>query len=150
MMVAQKLDFLRSIDRKYFDNAVKSLSAKPAAATAGASASAVKSAKPAKAGDIFAIVAKRVDGNSKLAKEVNAVLQFRVRDPETAWVVDLSGAKAEVKAGEASNVAATFTLSDEALARLAAGADARTLYQKGELKVDGDVAYAHKLGFLKA
>jgi len=152
MMVAQKLDFLRSIDRKYFDDAVKKPGAKPAAVSAATAAgsAAARSAKPAKAADIFAIVAKRIDGNATLAKEVNAVLQFRVREPDAAFVVDLASAKPAVQGGESAKAAATFTLTDEALARLAAGADPRTLYQKGELKVDGDITLAHKLGFLKA
>jgi 3-hydroxyacyl-CoA dehydrogenase/3a,7a,12a-trihydroxy-5b-cholest-24-enoyl-CoA hydratase len=42
----------------------------------------------------------------------------------------------------------TFTLKDEDLAALSAG-DVRGLYQHGKIRVDGDVAVAHRLGLLK-
>ena len=42
-----------------------------------------------------------------------------------------------------------FVLSDEHLAALAAGtATAQRLYQRGELRVDGDVRLAHRLAIL--
>jgi len=42
-----------------------------------------------------------------------------------------------------------FTVRDEDLAALARGTtDARSLYQHGKLRVDGDVRVAHRLGFL--
>ena len=46
---------------------------------------------------------------------------------------------------------ATLTLSDADLAALVTGkATARSLFQFGKLRIDGDVAVAHRLGFLKA
>ena len=46
------------------------------------------------------------------------------------------------------DTAVTFTIKDADLAGLAAG-NAKSLYQHGQLRVDGDVSVAHRLGFLK-
>ena len=44
----------------------------------------------------------------------------------------------------------TITISDADFAALASGkTTARDLFQHGKLRVDGDVAVAHRLGFLK-
>jgi 3-hydroxyacyl-CoA dehydrogenase/3a,7a,12a-trihydroxy-5b-cholest-24-enoyl-CoA hydratase len=150
MMMAQKLDFMRSLDRSYFDKAVKELQAKPAATSTTSNEPAKKSGRAPKAPDIFNAVAKRIADDGKLAKSVGAVLEFRVKEPEASWVIDLSAAKPTVKEGQASDAAATFTLTDKALEQLAGGAEPRVLFQKGELRVDGDVELAHKLDFLKA
>ena len=62
-----------------------------------------------------------------------------------AW---LAGSEAVVALG-AGEAAATVTVSDSDLTALVKGeADARTLYQHGKLRVDGDVSIAHRLGFL--
>jgi (3R)-3-hydroxyacyl-CoA dehydrogenase / 3a,7a,12a-trihydroxy-5b-cholest-24-enoyl-CoA hydratase / enoyl-CoA hydratase 2 len=46
-------------------------------------------------------------------------------------------------------VAATLTLADADLAALVRGeSTARDLYQRGKLRVDGDVSAAHRLGFM--
>jgi len=49
-----------------------------------------------------------------------------------------------------SAVDATLTISDADLVALVTGkASAKNLYQHGQLRVDGDVSVAHRLGFLK-
>jgi 3-hydroxyacyl-CoA dehydrogenase/3a,7a,12a-trihydroxy-5b-cholest-24-enoyl-CoA hydratase len=51
---------------------------------------------------------------------------------------------------DAGGNAATITISDADFVALVSGkATAKSLFQFGKLKVDGDVSVAHRLGFLK-
>ena len=55
-----------------------------------------------------------------------------------------------VREGRDPTAAATLTLDDEALVALTRGeATAQQLYQKGQLRVDGEVRLAQRLGLLK-
>ena len=70
-------------------------------------------------------------------------MKLVVREPDLARTLELGGA-------DPAKIHATLTISDEDLAALASGkATARELYQRGKLRVDGDVSVAHRLGFLK-
>jgi len=76
------------------------------------------------------------------------VLQFNVTAPDGTWVVDMAG-DGDVREGSADEAAATFTLSDEDLAALVRGDDdAQSLYQRGNLRIDGDITFARKLSFM--
>ena len=91
-----------------------------------------------------------VDGLSQLNGQLNGlagqVLLFKISAPEASWVVDLSGAAPRVEQGGSDQAAAVFGIADEDLAALAGGkAEVRDLYQRGKLRVDGDVRLAHGL-----
>ena len=56
---------------------------------------------------------------------------------------------AKVEQGRSDKAAAIFGIADEDLAVLAAGkAEVRDLYQRGKLRVDGEVRLARELGVL--
>jgi 3-hydroxyacyl-CoA dehydrogenase/3a,7a,12a-trihydroxy-5b-cholest-24-enoyl-CoA hydratase len=96
---------------------------------------------------IFSALAKRLADNAGLAKEVGAVLQFAVDG--RSWLVDLTTAPGTVREGADAKAAAVLTVSDDDLVSLSKGEQtAKSLYQHGQLRVDGDVSYAHKLGML--
>jgi 3-hydroxyacyl-CoA dehydrogenase/3a,7a,12a-trihydroxy-5b-cholest-24-enoyl-CoA hydratase len=148
VMASQKLDFLRKIDPKLAAEAVsKKRGGASAAPGAGAGAGAVAAAT-----SIFKALADRLAKNPGLAKEVGAVLQFTIKNPDASWVVDLTGAGA-VREGTDPKAATGLRIDDADLAALCKGADlpaaAQDLYQHGKLRVDGDVRLAHKLSFLK-
>jgi (3R)-3-hydroxyacyl-CoA dehydrogenase / 3a,7a,12a-trihydroxy-5b-cholest-24-enoyl-CoA hydratase / enoyl-CoA hydratase 2 len=141
VMAAQKLEFLQKIDPQQAMAAVAKArggaGAPPAAAAAPAAAP-----RSAQAPAIFAALDNRLAERPGLRDEVRAVVQFKVTDPVGEWTLDLGGG-----GGAPTTV---VTVSDADLAALAAGtATARDLYQHGKLRVDGDVAVAHRLGFLK-
>jgi 3-hydroxyacyl-CoA dehydrogenase/3a,7a,12a-trihydroxy-5b-cholest-24-enoyl-CoA hydratase len=95
---------------------------------------------------VFKALGDRFAANPALAAELGAVVQFNVTGPDGQWVVDGS----TVTAGRSASAAAFVTLSDDDLAALAAGtAEAKSLFQHGALRVDGDVRVAHRLGVLK-
>ncbi|MDQ3033551.1 MAG: SDR family NAD(P)-dependent oxidoreductase [Myxococcota bacterium] len=154
VMASQKLDFLKKVDPSDVAAAMKERGA--GGAVPAASASEPKSAAPAKsalAPSIFDALSKRIAGNAGLVKEVGATIEFRVKDPEGTWTVDLkSGAGSVAQGGVAQgggSADTTVTISDADLQALASGtASPQALYQQGKLRVDGDVRIAQRLGFL--
>jgi 3-hydroxyacyl-CoA dehydrogenase/3a,7a,12a-trihydroxy-5b-cholest-24-enoyl-CoA hydratase len=151
VMASQKLDFLRTIDPK---QAAEAVAKKRGGATATASSpTAASSTPPATSAptsaETFKKLAERLSQNPGLAKEVGVVLQFDVKSPDKSWVVDMTSAGA-VREGTDSKATTVFRIADADLVALCKDpASSRDLYQRGKLRVDGDVRLAHKLGFLK-
>ncbi|HEX4513851.1 MAG TPA: SCP2 sterol-binding domain-containing protein, partial [Polyangiaceae bacterium] len=138
VMASQKLEFLKKIDK---NAAASAVAAKKSAGLVPTPVTAPKpSANTNNAPKIFEALTKRIQDNPKLASEIGAVIQF---------VVD--GKKYDVgfDAKQGSAPAAIVTINDEDLTELAKGASVQSLYQKGQLRVDGDVRLAHKLGIFK-
>ena len=146
VMASQKLSFLQKMDPTQAKAAVAK--ARAAGGGPGASAAAAGPSKAAVAPGFFAALGKRLAEQPALAKEVQAVVGFTLKDPASTWTVDLASATPSVTAGASGAATTTLTLADADLAALAAGA-IRDLFQHGTLRVDGDVAVAHRLGLLK-
>ncbi|KPK53546.1 MAG: hypothetical protein AMJ63_06035 [Myxococcales bacterium SG8_38_1] len=99
---------------------------------------------------LFEALAKRLEEQPSLADEVGAVLQFYVRDPDSKWVVDLKNRPPALKTGETDGATTTISIADADLGELGSGeVTPRALFQKGKLRVDGEVKPAHRLNFLK-
>jgi 3-hydroxyacyl-CoA dehydrogenase/3a,7a,12a-trihydroxy-5b-cholest-24-enoyl-CoA hydratase len=150
VMASQKLGFLKKLDPALVVEAMKQRGGAAGAAghSTAAAAAAAPAARTAAAEALFRALGERLKQNPSLAKEVGQVLQFKIKDPDRAFVVDLTGAGA-VREGTEAKAAATFTLTDVDLASLAKkDANARDLFQHGKLRVDGDLQLAHKLSFL--
>ena len=149
LMASQRLMFLKKIDPARAMEIVKKHRGQagggaPVAAPAAA-APATKS-RAAKMSAVVAALADRVAKTPGLVKEVGAVVQVKVREPEGSFVVDLK--KGEVKEGTAE-AAVTLTITDTDLEALAREGNFRDLYQRGSIRIDGDVRVAQKLTFWK-
>ncbi|HWY25958.1 MAG TPA: SCP2 sterol-binding domain-containing protein, partial [Nevskia sp.] len=145
VMASQKLAFLQKMDPKLLTEAASAPA--PAAAKVAPAAAAPKAAR---SGEIFAALAKKLGSDAKAAGGIaGQVLQFKVSAPDAEWMVDLSGKTPKVEQGRSDKAAAVFGIADEDLAALAGGkASLRDLYQRGKLRVDGDVRLARELGVL--
>jgi 3-hydroxyacyl-CoA dehydrogenase/3a,7a,12a-trihydroxy-5b-cholest-24-enoyl-CoA hydratase len=74
-------------------------------------------------------------------------VQFKVLEPDAAFVLD---PQAGVKPGERNDVVTVLTIEDGALAELVKNpGSAANLYQRGKLRIDGELAAAKSLGFLE-
>jgi 3-hydroxyacyl-CoA dehydrogenase/3a,7a,12a-trihydroxy-5b-cholest-24-enoyl-CoA hydratase len=135
VMASQKLEFLKKIDKNAAAAAVAAKKAAGAGA-APATASAPKSASQ-NAPKIFDALKKRLAENPKLATEINSRITFVVDG--TKYPVDFGSDKE----------GAVVTINDEDLTALAKGASVQALHQHGQLRVDGDIRLAHKLGIFK-
>jgi (3R)-3-hydroxyacyl-CoA dehydrogenase / 3a,7a,12a-trihydroxy-5b-cholest-24-enoyl-CoA hydratase / enoyl-CoA hydratase 2 len=141
VMASQKLQSLFKIDpSKAIEAVMKRKGVGGAAPAAAAPAAApAKAAGPAHAQAFFAAMDKRLNDNKNLASEIRATIHFKVTDPAAEHTLHAAGG---------ITTTATLTIKDADLPALAAG-NAKSLYQHGQLRVDGDVSVAHRLGFLK-
>ncbi len=146
IMASQKLTFLQKLDRAEMEKAVMEARAEHGGPRVVAE---VEPERQAQAPAVFAALAKRLGDNAELAAEVQATINFVVKDPDAAWTVNLRDG-ASVTEGASDNADTTITITDEELGALA-GADGnlRAFYQKGRMRIDGDVAAAGRLTFIK-
>jgi 3-hydroxyacyl-CoA dehydrogenase/3a,7a,12a-trihydroxy-5b-cholest-24-enoyl-CoA hydratase len=146
VMASQKLMILmKRIDPKAAMDAVN----KARAGGAEAKAAPAAAARESKAPGIFKALGARLAQNGTLASEVGAVIHVVVKDPDSAWTVDLSSSPGSVTSGKHGTATTTLTLAEEDLVALVGGTAAATLHQHGKLRVDGDVRPAHKLAIFK-
>ena len=136
VMASQKLTFLQKVTPEMVEQAMKER-----AAGGGATAAAAPS-KPKREPAAPKLFGKLAEAEA-LVKEVGGKIQFRVTGPDASWVVD--GGAGTVSEGEAEDAGATITIADEDLEALAGGDSAKSLFQKGKLRVDGDLTLARKL-----
>ena len=131
IMASQKLTFLQKVEERHVAAAMKS-----GGGGAAAAAAASGKTKEAVAPSVFA----------KLTAPKGKKIQFLVTEPDGAWFVSDEG----VKSGTYEGAASTITIEDEALKELVqGGATEAQLYQKGRMRVDGDVSAARDLSWLK-
>ncbi|HEY2511861.1 MAG TPA: SDR family NAD(P)-dependent oxidoreductase [Polyangiaceae bacterium] len=139
VMLTQKLDFLKQIDK---DAAAKAYVEKGPVAKAAAPA-APAAPKASKTPAIFAALKERL---AKSPADLAGVVQFDVKNPDKSYFVDAKN----VSEGSTKGAAATLRIEEEDLVALAKGqASPFDLYMHGKLRVDGDAKVAHKLGFLQ-
>ncbi len=136
IMASQKLTFLQKVEERHVKLAMDERAAGGGAGAAAAAAGG--STREASAEKLFASAQPKGTGK----------IQFLVTDPDGAWFVDLGAG--DVKSGTYEGADATFTVSDEGLGELAAGElTPAQLFQMGKLRVDGDMALARDLTWLK-
>ena len=151
IMASQKLMFLKKIDPKRAVEVVAKLRGAGGAAgtgtgTGGATATTPTASKAMQAPAILKALGERLSKTPGLVKEVGAVVGVVVGDK--SWTVDLKNGAGSVKEG-AEKADITLEMSDDDLVALAKGAPLRDLYQRGQVRVDGDARFAPKLGFFK-
>ncbi len=105
--------------------------------------------RAANAATIFKALGERLAADTALARDLGAAVAFTITDPDSAWVVDCTSATPSVKEGKDAAAKATFRLADADLQELVKGNEASDLHQRGKLRIDGDVYFAHKLGLFK-
>jgi 3-hydroxyacyl-CoA dehydrogenase/3a,7a,12a-trihydroxy-5b-cholest-24-enoyl-CoA hydratase len=160
VMASQKLmHLMKRVDPKAAMEAVtkarSGAGASPAAPTAPAPGAPTPAAVPApvardaKAPLVFKALGARLAQSPALASDVGAILHVVVKDPDSAWTVDLSSSPGNVSEGRKGTPNTTVTLAEEDLLALVKGTPAATLHQQGKLRVDGDVRPAHKLVIFK-
>src|SRR5690606_4481888 len=151
VMASQKLEFLRQIDPAAVKAAISGSGSAPSTtkAAAPANATAAPSAKSGRAADVMAALEKRIASDKGLVKEVAAVIAVVVTEPDSAFTLDLKSGSGLVAKGTTSSADATLTMRDEDLVELASGASSlERLFQRGLVRVDGDVQVARRLVFL--
>lgn len=136
LMASQKLSFLKKIDPE----AARAAIARVRGGGAAASASSAPSG-PSVAERVLDAVKAKLASDPALGAALGAPVLFKVTDgAKLSFVIDDKGAHG----GDAA-AKTTISLSEDALADLARGTSAQSLYQHGQLRVDGEVGPVHKL-----
>jgi len=140
VMASQKLQFLSKLDPSKAIEVVAKRRGVGGGAPAAAPAAAPAPKAEAQAPKIFAALEKRLAENPALAGEVRATVKLVVDGNEKTFAIG---------GQDPAKVDATLTIGDADLVALVTGKEtAKRLYQRGQLRVDGDVTVAHRLGFL--
>jgi 3-hydroxyacyl-CoA dehydrogenase/3a,7a,12a-trihydroxy-5b-cholest-24-enoyl-CoA hydratase len=158
LMASMKLGFLKKLDPELVLAAMRAriggaaepvpAAAEPVAATTTTTTATTTAAatKPAQAPAIADKLASKLAGSKQ---DQALTLQLRITEPTSAWVLRLGPDGGSISAGEAAQPDATLTLADDDLLALAHGkASAQSLFQRGQLRVDGDARLAHHLSLL--
>src|SRR5690606_23088622 len=133
VMASQKLDFIDKVDESLVKEAMGMRGADDPAA-----APKVAPGREAVAPKVFDALRGRLTDPGVVLNGLNVPVLFRITDPDGVWLVDLERRSVTAGQGEA---AAVLTLSDATLAELAKNPGAAAaLYQRGKLRVDGDLS----------
>ena len=147
MMAVNKLEALLKMP---FDLVLDKAAARASGSALAAPPPTAHAASEPLAPKLFEALGKRLQEQPSLADEVGAVLQFYVRDPDSQWVVDLKNQPPALKTGQTDGATTTITIDDADLVELSsAETTTQSLFQRGKLRIDGDMQPAHRLNFLK-
>ncbi|MBK8258215.1 MAG: SCP2 sterol-binding domain-containing protein [Polyangiaceae bacterium] len=153
VMASQKLDFLKKMDpQMVLDSMKERLGSSGAAAPAAAPAPEKTAPAQAEGGsaDVFIAIRDHVEKHPELAAKIQTVFQFKLKSPESTYVLDLKNGKGSVSEGTVEKADCTLELSDADFIGMATGKlDAQKLFFGGQLKISGNVMASQKLMFLK-
>ncbi len=144
VMASQKLTFLSKIDPAWAKQKVAEL--KAAGEGLEASTAPTGPSREAAGPRVAEALKKALADNPALKDEVKAVVGLRVAHPEHGYTLDF--VKGEVREELAGEPAVTLALSDEDLEALCSGGDLRGFFQRGKVRIDGDITVTHRLGFM--
>ncbi len=155
VMASQKLEFLKKVDPNDVIAAMQARVGSSGSGGGGASAAPATAASAnsgeATASDVFAAIADHIARNGELAGKIQNVFQFKLKNPDSIWTVDLKNGKGAVGEGETQKPDCTLELENSDFIDMTSGkADAQKLYFGGKLKISGNVMASQKLTFLKS
>ncbi|MDR3417051.1 MAG: SDR family NAD(P)-dependent oxidoreductase, partial [Nevskia sp.] len=117
--------------------------AKAAVAAAGQPAELVSA-------DVFAAIGKHLAATKGLGDQTKTVFQFLLKEPDSAWVLDMKAGDGAVRTGTDEKPDVTLELADADFVAMSTGkADPNKLYFGGKMKVGGNVMASQKLAFLQ-
>ncbi|MBK9757622.1 MAG: SDR family NAD(P)-dependent oxidoreductase [Nannocystis sp.] len=148
LMASMKLNFLKKLDPELvlanMRARVGAGAGEPAAAPTPAADTGPNSA------DVFIAIRDHIERNPELAAKIQTVFAFKLKEPESAWTIDLKAGKGAVHEGLQGSADCTLELKDSDWMAMTSGkADPQQLYMGGQLKIAGNVMASTKLGFLK-
>ena len=101
------------------------------------------------AADVFSAIKVYVEQNPDLAKKIQNVFRFTLKEPSSVWTVDLkSGSGSVAVGGEAKADCTLELLHSDFMAMTDGKADPQKLFTTGKLKIGGNIMASQKLEFL--
>jgi NAD(P)-dependent dehydrogenase (short-subunit alcohol dehydrogenase family)/acyl dehydratase/predicted lipid carrier protein YhbT len=151
IMASNKLSILQKVDPKLFEETKAERLAKGGAApVAAAEEAAPEQSDEIISADLFNGLAAYIAANPQIAKEVKTSFQFKLKDPDSAWALDLKTGDGSCTPTELAKPDVTVQISEEDMIALFTGkADAQKLYFGGKLKIGGNIMASNKLSILQ-
>lgn len=97
--------------------------------------------------DVFSVLAAHVAAHPELVDKVKTVFQFNLKNPDSAWLLDLKNGQGVCKAGVAEKADVTLDMDAEHISTVVSSslADVQKLFFNGKLKIGGNVMASNKL-----
>jgi 3-hydroxyacyl-CoA dehydrogenase/3a,7a,12a-trihydroxy-5b-cholest-24-enoyl-CoA hydratase len=141
VMASQKLGFLKKLTPEM-------VLAETQKRGGSAPSAAVEAVEPT-AWDVFVAIRDHVERNPGLAEKVQTTFLFKLKDPDSAWTLDLKNGKGSVVEGAQGTAECTLEIAERDFLDMTQGkADAMKLFTTGKLKISGNVMASQKLNFL--
>lgn len=148
VMASNKLIVLQDIDAKLFTDAknqrlVNAGSASPAEVTE----SAATVNNEITLADVFTAVNQHIANTAGIVDKTKTSFQFKLKNPESLWFIDLKNGAGSAGAGEVTNPDVTLELDEEHIPTVFGGdlASVQKLFFGGQLKIGGNVMASNKL-----
>jgi 3-hydroxyacyl-CoA dehydrogenase/3a,7a,12a-trihydroxy-5b-cholest-24-enoyl-CoA hydratase len=152
VMASQKLGFLKKLTPEMVLAQVE----KRTGGSAGASAAAGAPPADIPAGmtptswDVFIAIRDHIERNPDLVDKVQTTFLFKIKNPDSAWTLDLKNGKGSVVEGAPPSADCTLEIAEGDFLDMTQGkSDPMKLFTTGKLKISGNVMASQKLGFLQ-
>ncbi|WP_111858315.1 peroxisomal multifunctional enzyme type 2 [Acinetobacter sp. CFCC 10889] len=149
VMASNKLIVLQEIDSKLFADAKNQRIAN--GSNAGSSDSTTNSASTVNTeitlADVFTAVNQHIANTAGIVDKTKTSFQFKLKNPESTWFIDLKNGAGSAGAGEVANPDVTLEMDEEHVPTVFNGslADVQKLFFGGQLKIGGNVMASNKL-----
>ncbi len=149
VMASNKLIVLQEIDSKLFAEAKNQRIAN--GSNAGSSDSSTDSASTVNTeitlADVFTAVNQHIVNTAGIVDKTKTSFQFKLKNPESLWFIDLKNGAGSAGAGEVANPDVTLEMDEEHVPTVFNGslADVQKLFFGGQLKIGGNVMASNKL-----
>jgi 3-hydroxyacyl-CoA dehydrogenase/3a,7a,12a-trihydroxy-5b-cholest-24-enoyl-CoA hydratase len=146
VMASQKLGFLKKLTPEMV---IAEMEKRTGGGAASAAPAPVGDLKPT-AWDVFIAIRDHVERNAALVEKVGTVFLFKVKDPDSAWTLDLKNGKGSVVEGIPPSADCTLEIAEADFLDMTQGkSDPMKLFTTGKLKISGNVMASQKLSFLQ-
>ncbi|MCS6856758.1 MAG: SDR family NAD(P)-dependent oxidoreductase [Sandaracinaceae bacterium] len=149
---SQKLDFLRKVDPKEVEAAMRKRleGGEPSAPQAKPELSPQATPSQSHARPLIEELRRAFAKGDLEAKDLQGKVELRVRDPEAVYTFEFDGVSCAVIDGSLPSPSAVVSIEDRDLGRLVRGeVSMRRLYQEGKMRIDGDIRLVQKMKWLE-
>ncbi|AXY60095.1 peroxisomal multifunctional enzyme type 2 [Acinetobacter sp. WCHAc010052] len=97
--------------------------------------------------DLFTAVNQHIQSKSDIVDKTKTSFQFKLKNPESLWFIDLKNGAGSAGAGEVANPDVSLEMDEEHVPTVFNGslADVQKLFFGGQLKIGGNVMASNKL-----
>jgi 3-hydroxyacyl-CoA dehydrogenase/3a,7a,12a-trihydroxy-5b-cholest-24-enoyl-CoA hydratase len=147
VMASQKLGFLKKLTPELvLAETDKRLGGSSAAA---APAADVPAGVEPTSWDVFIAIRDHVERHPDMVASIATVFVFKLKDPDSAWTVDMKNGKGSVTEG-AGAADCTLEIAERDFLDMTMGkSDPMKLFTTGKLKISGNIMASQKLSFLQ-